>query len=424
MKSDTFEIFTPGIELISQDRIDTRSDEELIACLRSPIPVRHEKNVWAFWNDGWDSMRPWTQRNVLGWMRRQGPDWDVRVLDMVPGSATNVQNFIPSPSEYLPECSRAGTMDGLARGQHASHMARLPLLYFHGGVWLDVGSLLFRTFDDISWREISDPNSPFEMGISLFQSRMYPGQCLTGFIVAKKGNPFIERWMRVWLQLWNEYDGKKRTNCLGIHEHPLLKPLGLIVPPDLREDPNPRKLDMGGSGASFDLEILTDYLAFNMAYERVRLLVDESTGWNGPAYFRKHVHLIDTVDELWKSHEMLLQDEVFPLLSLPFKPKIISEDMQQKAATDYVGYVLANCAIAKHSQGHWQPGTRIPLAMSWGMAGNEEADIKPGTWAEYMRWASIYCEQTRYKGTCLPSLSLAPEKDSIIRAGLLETEQV
>ncbi|TRX96564.1 hypothetical protein FHL15_002466 [Xylaria flabelliformis] len=418
MNRHAFQPATPGIVLIPED-VDTRPDAELVEALKNPAPVRHERNVWGFWNSGWDTMKPWTQRNVLGWIRRQGPSWDVRILDMVPGSAANVQehansaiNFVPP--QYLPECFKNNTMDGPTKGQHSSDLARLPLLYLYGGVWLDVGSLLFRRFDDIFWRDLEDPVSPFEMGMSLFQMRKYPGQALTGFIAARKGNPFIERWMKVSLELW-----KGRTNCFGLHEHPLIKPLGTMVPPDWQETDRPRNIDMGGSGESFDLGILTDYLAFNMAYERVRLLIDED-GWDGPAYYRTHVHFIDTFDEILKSHEMMLQDELFPLLSLPFEPD--SSEPQQKKAAEYVGHVLANCSIGKHAQGHWQPGNRIPLAMSWGMPGNENADIKEGTWSEYMRWASLFCEQTRYRGQCLPSLKLGKEKDSIIKGALLKAD--
>ncbi|KAI0522310.1 hypothetical protein F5B22DRAFT_470509 [Xylaria bambusicola] len=414
MDVKTFQPVTAGIALIPESEIDMRSDEELIEILKHPKPVRHERNVWAFWDTGFDNMRSWTQRNVLGWMRRQGPSWDVRLLDMVPGSLTNVQNFVPP--EYLPECFKHGTMDGPAKGQHASDCARLGLLYLHGGVWLDVGSVLFRKFDHIFWQALEDPESPFEMGTTLFQSRKYIGQCITGFLGARKGNPFIQRWMQLWLELWK--DG--RTNCFGLHEHPLLKPLGLIVPPEEQEHENPRQIDLGGAGG-FDLKITTDYLTLNMAYERVRLLVDDA-GWNGPEYFRRHVHFLDTIDEIWKSHEMMLQDELFPLLSLPFKPENAETDAKQKEAANYVGYVLANCSMAKHSQGHWQPGLRVPLAMSWSMPENADADIKKGTWAEYVRWASIFCEQDRMKGVCLPSLELPDEQDEIIKGGLLEVK--
>ncbi|KAI1751566.1 hypothetical protein F4782DRAFT_531340 [Xylaria castorea] len=408
----SFQPITPGIKLIPESEIDTRSDAELIEALKNPGPVRHERNVWGFWNTGVDTMRPWTLRNVLGWVRRQGPSWDVRLLDMVPGSPANVENFVPP--EYLPECFKNGTMDGIAKGQHTSDLARVPLLYLHGGIWLDVGTILFRKFDDIFWRDLEDPASPFEMGITLFQIRKYPGSCQTGFIGARKGNPFMERWMQLQLELW-----KDRTNCTGQHEHPLFKFLGMYIPPEEVQLEKHRNIDFGGLGV-FDMKIISDYVALNLEYDRVRLLKDDKTGWNGPEYYRRHVHLLDALDEIWKSHEMMKQDEAFPLLSLPFQPEQIGTDTKQKAAAEYVGHVLANCSMAKHSQGHWQPGAPVPLARSWSMPENADADIKKGTWAEYLRWASMFCEQTRFKGECLPSLKLPDEGDVIMNAGLLE----
>ncbi|KAI0533030.1 hypothetical protein GGR58DRAFT_138895 [Xylaria digitata] len=87
------------------------------------------------------------------------------------------------------------------------------------------------------------------------------------------------------------------VHCFGLHEHPLLKPLGLTVPPEERKHEHPCRIDMGGAGV-FDLKIARDYLAFNIAYERVRLLKDATTGWDGLEYFRCYVYLLDTVDEV------------------------------------------------------------------------------------------------------------------------------
>ncbi|KAK8060619.1 hypothetical protein PG996_010549 [Apiospora saccharicola] len=405
-------IVTPGIVQRPAHEQDGRTDAELVHYLKNPPPVTHERNVWAFWDGGFDAMKPWTQRNVLGWIRRQGPSWDVRVLDMVTTesgsiSPTHAHRFI-DPT-YLPDCFNAGTMAGPTKGQHASDMVRLPLLYLHGGVWLDVGAILFRSFDDMFWRQLEDPACPFEMAVTLLQMRKYAGQCLTGFVGARRGNPFVERWMRVWREMW-----KGRTHCAGLHEHPLVPPEGKAV----------RVLDMGGEPGALDAGVMTDYLALNMAYERVRLLVDPRDGggggWDGPTYYRERVHLLDGIDEMWKSHEMRRMDELFPLLSLPFRPETAETDPEQKSAADWVGYILANSSMAKFSQGYWQPGAPVPLAMLWGMLENEGADMKEGTWAAYLRWASLTCEQTRFQGRCLESLTLPAEQYEVIHKGLLE----
>ncbi|KAK8128728.1 capsule polysaccharide biosynthesis protein [Apiospora sp. TS-2023a] len=424
-------IVTPGIVQRPAHEQDGRTDAELVHYLKNPPPVTHERNVWAFWHGGFDAMKPWTQRNVLGWIRRQGPSWDVRVLDMVSttdesgssssssslSSPTHVHRFV-DPA-YLPECFNANTMTGPIKGQHASDMVRLPLLYLHGGVWLDVGAILFRNFDDIFWRQLEDPACPYEMAVTLFQMREHAGQCLTGFVGARKGNSFIERWMRVWLAMW-----QGRTDCAGLHKHPLVASMGLVAGPEKHPAPDgvgeARVFNMGDPG-DFEAGAITDYLALNLAYERVRLLVDpQDGGWDGPAYYRERVHMTDGIDELYRSHVIRRMDELFPLLSLPFRPETVDTDPEQKSAADWVGHILANSSMAKFSQGYWQPGAPVPLAMLWGMPENEGADIKEGTWAAYLRWASLTCEQTRFQGRCLESLKLPAEQYEIIYKGLLE----
>lgn len=429
-------VVTPGIVQRPADEQDGRTDAELVHYLKNPPLVTHERNVWAFWDGGFDAMKPWTRRNVLGWIRRQGPSWDVRLLDMAgatgPGggsssssSPTNVHRFV-DPA-YLPACFNAGTMADPTKGQHASDMVRLPLLYLHGGVWIDVGAILFRRLDDIFWRQLEDPDCPFEMAVTLFQMRKYAGQCLTGFIGARKGNPFIERWMRVWLEMWKDEGGGEggRTHCAGLHAHPLVAPLGLMMGFEQQTPPEGKQLrvlDMGGDPSIMDMRLMTDYLALNLAYERVRLLVDARDGWDGPRYYRERVHLLDSIDEMWKSHEIRRMDELFPLLSLPFRPEDIEggNDPGQKSVADWVGHILAHCSMAKFSQGYWQPGAPVPLAMQWGMPENEGADVKEGTWAAYLRWASLACEQTRSPGQCLESIKLPAEQYEILYKGLLE----
>ncbi|KZV95313.1 hypothetical protein EXIGLDRAFT_735478 [Exidia glandulosa HHB12029] len=37
----------------------------------------------------------------------------------------------------------------------------------------------------------------------------------------------------------------------------------------------------------------------------------------------------------------------------------------------------------------------IPLAKIWNRKENENADVAPGTWAEYLRWGSVHLDQDR-----------------------------
>lgn len=73
-------------------------------------------------------MPRWCKRNVIGWVRRLGPEWDVRCINMVEGSLNNASNFIGE--DYLPNCFWKKTMSGkLFAPQHASDMVRFPLVY-------------------------------------------------------------------------------------------------------------------------------------------------------------------------------------------------------------------------------------------------------------------------------------------------------
>ena len=80
-------------------------------------------------------MKPWRQRNIISWVRRLHPSWQVRVLNTVPDSPRHFSRFL-KPDE-LPEVLVKNKMDTQARNwaEHASDMIRLPLLYKYGGVW-------------------------------------------------------------------------------------------------------------------------------------------------------------------------------------------------------------------------------------------------------------------------------------------------
>ena len=69
----------PGVTPIPAEKLDLRAESELVNTLLRHRPVTSQKNIWAFWHSGWDDMRPWTQRNVIAWMRRFEPSgWTVR----------------------------------------------------------------------------------------------------------------------------------------------------------------------------------------------------------------------------------------------------------------------------------------------------------------------------------------------------------
>lgn len=150
-------------QLVYREHTDKRTDTRILDSLKAFNPVTSEKNVWAFWNSGITSMPAWCQRNVTDWVRLLDPSWTVRVLDSVKGSPNNALHYLPSDS--LPDTYVRGTMDGEYRGPHAADMLRGACLYYHGGVFMDVGNLLIRHLDRICWNQLEDPDSPFQVAI-------------------------------------------------------------------------------------------------------------------------------------------------------------------------------------------------------------------------------------------------------------------
>jgi hypothetical protein len=133
-------------------------------------------------------MSGWCQRNVTDWVRICGPDWTVRILDNVPDSPNYALNYLPRA--LLPEAFIERKMDGPYAGPHSADFLRGACLYEHGGVYMDVGSILFRDMDRICWNEIEDPNNPVQVAVPL----MYKQTIANHFVASRKGDPFIKRW--------------------------------------------------------------------------------------------------------------------------------------------------------------------------------------------------------------------------------------
>lgn len=217
---------------------------------------------------------------------------------------------------------------------------------------------------------------------------------------------------------------------------------------------------------------MADYLGQNYALERVRTLVDQAGNWDGPAYSRKHICYVSAERELWKYAAMLPAEMHTKLMTLPFKPELtreskwedplgpeaaalaanqqspmpgaaalaaaadgeLDEARLQQVARDWLTAIASSSLIVKLSGGYWFPGSGwpMPLSVSWVQPGHEDDDIMPGTWAEWLRYASTHLQQTRkvpFNGTYLAGpdsdLSLMPEflrgeALRVLHAGLLE----
>ncbi|KAM0511517.1 hypothetical protein ACHAPE_009769 [Trichoderma viride] len=353
----------PGLVPVSPLITDHRSDEEISAWLATRHAVSSDKNVWAFWHSGFLSMRPWCRRNVINWVRRLGPDWTVHVVDLVQDSDTNVLHFIPA--KYLPDAILNGTMDGPSVGQHSGDLVRLPLLWLYGGVWLDAGTLLFRHIDDICWRQIEDPATPFEMAGFVLRLRPDEDAMINGFIAAKRNNPFIKRWHDIYLTMWMGV-----TNADGFHKHPLLRHLPLLNPPLSKS-----KLEL-----DVTMEPFTDYLAHFVALERLRKLVDPSDGFDGPKYYREKIFFAKAMQETYYVQPKTKWSGTQQLGYLTTRRDGLngseSDEEREKwiEANEFVNDALANSSTMKLSHGH--PGGKDFLADLLDEPRNEGLDWK------------------------------------------------
>jgi len=366
-------ILPEGLTLIPISKLDLRSDGEIISQLKTYIPVTAEKNVWAYWNTGFDNMAPWVQRSVINWVRRLGSSWTVRVLDSVEGSPVHISKFVDD--SHFPAAFNENRMTGPHVGPHSGDLVRLPLLYMYGGVWIDAGMFLFRDIDEICWDAIEDPESPYEIAGFIIEIRPNVQTMLNGFIAAKKDNAFIKRWHEIYVALWEGV-----TESKGFHKNPLLAHLPLLNPPvDKLNCPD----------LNLAMEDFSDYLAHFMCFERLRKLVDPADGFDGPAYFREKMFFLPTMKEMWYIQEVTgwSGTKQFDLLSA-------KRDSGNTEAELFANNLLANTSTMKLS--HGPPGALASfLADIWDLEENKNKDIEVGTYAEFLRYGSVHFKQTR-----------------------------
>lgn len=375
---------------------DRRTDTEIVSALTTYQPVTSENNVWAFWHSGWSTLRPWCQRNVINWARRLGPQWSVRVLDDVEGSDNHLSRYVPST--YFPDAFNTRSM--LGPPQHMSDLIRLPLLYLHGGVWIDVGMILFRHLDDICWKTIEDPESPYEMAAILMPLRAETNTILNGFLAAKKGNEMVKRWHDVYRELWNG-----QTSAEGFHKHPLLAHLP------------PLEVQTGILGCPPLLipnEALGDYLAHFLAFERVQRLRDPKGSFDGADYFANKTFLLKAEEHLYFAQKITGWDgrKQYDMLATRVSTSSEAGEEQMKAK-QFVDSVMQNSAMMKLS--HGPPCGLENLASIWDEEQHRDDDVATGTFAEYLRHGSVHWQQSSpIEPTRLP------RPEPVYEAGLLE----
>ncbi|KAK2762379.1 capsule polysaccharide biosynthesis protein [Colletotrichum kahawae] len=352
-----------GLREVPRSQLDLRTDPDIIAELSTFRPITSEKNVWAFWDKGIDAMYPSYRCTVLNWVRKLGPSWTVRLIDLIDGSPNNVYNFISK--DWLPDCLVNMTMDGAHKAQHASDLIRLPLLFEHGGVWMDVGNMLHTHLDDLFWNALSDPESPYEIGLWIItgQIRKKWGSFGNFMLAARKGSIFIKNWHEGFKELWRDQ----------------------------------KVLQM------------SDYVAQMLIGDRTRNLLDVETGWNGRDFYEKKAFMVEGINNgilgaMKTDYDGAKQIEIFTTrLDEP-------DDARRKAAEEFVMDMLENSHMYKVY--HNSAGGLPALGDLIKKEDFQDADHRPGTFGELYRYGTVHWRSTRK----VERLTPPPSEDRLIRA--------
>jgi hypothetical protein len=382
---------------------DQRSDEQILADLQAftPVDPSSERNIWAFWDRGLAACKPWCQRNIIGWVRRHGHSWTVRVLDAVDGSPNHYSKYIPTTAAFFPDTFLKRTMTGTYVAPHAADLIRLPLLHLYGGVWIDVGFMLFRGLDDLCWNALEDPVNPLEIAGFKMTISQEVGMFWNGFIAARKDCVAVKHWHDIFLKVW-----QGRDSTAGMSDHALLRHLPRYEVPSST-----------GKPPAFQYAHFVDYLAQMFCLERLRHLRDPALDWDGPAFFAQRVLLYECVTEVYWAQHLTHWDgrKQFEMLNRQREGAEQNEDYKEAEA--FVADILGMSSTMKLSHG-LVTEQREYLARIWDEPENADADRRPGTFAAHLRWASVHFQQTRE----LTPVSLPLREDALLTGGLLDAE--
>lgn len=365
---------------------DNRTDAEILQSLKQPPPVTSEKNIWAFWDKGLEVAPSWTHRNICDWVRicsSGTKPWTVRVLDARPDSDNYALKF--APAELLPETFIQGTMKGPYIGQHSADFLRGALLYTHGGVFMDVGSMLFRHLDHVGWNELEDPTSPYQISISVFYRQVTGNH----FVMARKGDPFIKRWHDLFTYLWRGRDSHK-----GISQDALLAFTHKMNFDDSR-----------ASGFHWQWKIepteAFEYVAQVMAWLRLTQVEgSEADPFNGSEYWQRHVLVFPALHECWAAEHMIGFNGADIYAALNTRLDADAESEEYKKAYRLVWRLLTQSSFQKITHGKGLTHD-AHLGTLWDE--NEGKDIEPGTFAELLRYGCSHFEQARTSIRRLPA---------------------
>ena len=299
---------------------------------------------------------------------------------------------------------------------------------------MDVGTLLFRDLDDICWSELEDPQSPYEMaGFTLPQGGETTEKTfMVSFIAARKANPFISRWLEIFLEVWKGVSESK-----GMHAHPLFKHAAW---PRIAEnietqnseadrhstnieshsEPKPQQSVPWGDHLDPQAQQdLVDYGAQFSCFNRLKILEDPFDGFSGSDYLANHALLFDGLQEAMLAHQLTgwngQQQYQFLSTKMLHHEEGASPDQYYLDAERFAESIARDSCQMKVSHGIPSLGSPM-LGRLWEQPGNEDADCADGTFAAYLRYASGNLEQTRE----MVAQRMEPSKGGRLRVGLLE----
>ncbi|KAJ3579201.1 hypothetical protein NPX13_g1361 [Xylaria arbuscula] len=363
------------------DKIDKRTDEEIINSLREYKPITSEKNIWTFWDSGIEGMPAWCRRNVVGWVRINGPEWTIRIIDDIPDSPNYAGKYIP---KGLPDSFYAGTMDGTHPGPHKADFLRGACLYEYGGAWVDSSTFGIRTMDDVCWNQLEDPDSPYRVAVPVFSNGI-----LNCFVAARKHDPFIKRWQEIFMAIWEGH-----TNSNGLAKHPLL---ANVIPYWLKQF---EEHIVGGMGLTVDIEKVAEYGAQMVCWHRLYMLEDAGDGFSGADYWPKNVLWIKCNLEILRpfyiegSEVPDFQNSRKRFEELALKVDGPKDTKQYQEAEEMVWTALTESSMVKigtiKGMVDW-----VSLSSLWNSPEGLGKDAEPGTFADLLRTVPLQYRQQR-----------------------------
>ncbi|KAK5719660.1 hypothetical protein LTR17_015287 [Elasticomyces elasticus] len=391
-----------GVHVIPDHLLDLRPDSEINHDLLHPEPISGEKNVFFFWHSGFANMHAYTQRNVRAWHRRLSRlGWSIRVIDRLPNSLLNVENFLDvHDSGTFPQAFIDGRIGGDHAPQHTSDLVRFPLLLKYGGIYADVGMMQIGDLDRLWTETIGNPDSPYEVFSN--NAGGVETRDLTNYILcSRRNNPFFARCHRLLLALWAEDGGKASADGMG--DSPLIK----AVPQtegDYHFEENGKHY-----GPAEVSRMLRDYIVQGQVMTLVMGLIDKKGEWNGPEYVAKHIYAIEYMvgSQLINEYTAWNGHRAFELMSLRLPSTGEVETADQRLAREIVEACLSKSFGFKLAHGLIIRVLGETLGSLWRK--HEGSDNVPGTYAHWLRYGITYWTQDELP-QALPFRAVEPLK--------------